>query len=151
MSIVLAAAYPWVKAFHVVAVVSWMAGLLYLPRLFVYHAERGAPGSELSETFKVMERRLLRLIMRPAMIATWVLGLTLAATPGVVGWTTDGWIYVKLAAVLALTGFHGWLARRCVDFATDRNQVTGRTYRLANEVPTVALVVIVIMAIVKPF
>ena len=86
------------------AAVSWMAGLFYLPRLFVYHAERGAPGSEMSETFKVMERRLLRLIMRPAMIATWVLGLTLALTPGVVGWTTHGWFYVKLAAVLGLTG-----------------------------------------------
>ncbi len=99
----LSAAYPWIKALHVVAVVSWMAGLFYLPRLFVYHAERGTPGSELSETFKVMERRLIAAIMRPAMIATWVLGLMLAGIPGVVDWGGSGWIYVKLTAVLALT------------------------------------------------
>ena len=144
-------AYPWIKALHVVAVVSWMAGLLYLPRLFVYHAERGTPGSDLSETFKVMEERLLGRIMRPAMIATWVLGLTLALTPGVVGWTTQGWFYVKLATVVGLSGFHGWLTRRCADFAADRNRVSGRSYRLANEVPALALVVIVVMVIVKPF
>ena len=151
VSNVLMAAYPWIKALHLVAAVSWMAGLLYLPRLFVYHVERGAPGTEMSETFKVMERRLLRFIMRPAMIATWALGLTLALTPGVVGWTTQGWFYVKLATVLGLSGFHDWLARRCEDFAADRNRLSGRTYRLANEVPTLALVVIVIMVIVKPF
>ena len=119
-----------------VAVVTWMAGLFYLPRLFVYHAERASPGSEMSETFKLMEDRLLRVIMRPAMIATWVLGLTLLATPGVIDWTRDGWIYVKLAAVLLLSGLQDWLARRCRDFAADRNRVSGRTYRLVNEVPT---------------
>jgi putative membrane protein len=151
MSNLLIAAYPWIKALHLVAVVSWMAGLLYLPRLFVYHAERGAPGSELSETFKVMERRLLRVIMQPAMAAAWLLGLTLALTPGVVGWTTTGWFYVKLAVVVGLSGFHEWLARRCADFAADRNRVSGRTYRLANEAPTLALVVIAVMVIVKPF
>ena len=141
----------WIKAVHVVAVISWMAGLLYLPRLFVYHAERGGPGSELSETFKVMEGRLLRFIMQPAMIATWALGLTLALTPGVVGWTTTGWFYAKLATVVALSGFHEWLARRCRDFAADRNRVSGRTYRMVNEVPALALLVIVVMVIVKPF
>lgn len=146
----LIAAYPWIKALHVVAVVSWMAGLFYLPRLFVYHAERATPGSEMSETFKVMERRLYRAIMQPAMVATWLLGLTLALTPGVVGWGS-GWFHVKLAAVLALTGFHEWLGRRVRDFAGDRNRLTGRTYRLANEIPTVALVVIAIMVVVKPF
>ena len=98
-----------------------MAGLLYLPRLFVYHAERAAPGSELSETFKVMEKRLLRAIMNPAMIATWLFGLALAATPGVVAWGQDCWIYVKLAAVGVLTWFHHWLALRRKDFAADRN------------------------------
>jgi protoporphyrinogen IX oxidase len=144
-------AYPWIKALHVIAVVSWMAGLLYLPRLFVYHAERGAPGSDLSEVFKVMELKLYRLIMRPAMIATWVLGLALAAMPGVIGWSSDGWIYVKLAAVLLLTWFHHWLGLRRKDFAADANTVSGRRYRLMNEVPTVALVVIVIMVIVRPF
>ena len=147
---VLTVAYPWTKALHVVAIVSWMAGLLYLPRLFVYHAERGRPGSELSETFKVMERRLLKVIMRPASIATWVLGLLLAGTPGVVDWGS-GWIYVKLAAVLVLTWFHHWLLKRAKDFAADNNRVSARTFRMMNEVPTLALVVIAIMVVVKPF
>jgi putative membrane protein len=146
----LIAAYPWIKVLHLLAIVAWMAGLFYLPRLFVYHAERGTPGSELSETFKVMERRLLKAIMRPAMIATWIFGLTLAGIPGVVDWGA-GWIYVKLAAVLALTWFHHWLLARMKDFAEDRNEVPGRRYRLMNEIPTVALVIIVIMVIVKPF
>jgi len=143
--------YPWVKAFHVVAVVSWMAGLLYLPRIFVYHAERGTPGSELSETFKVMERRLMTLIMRPAFVATWGLGILLLLTPGVISWKSDGWIYIKLATVLVLTWFHHWLWRRRRDFAADRNRVSGRTYRMLNELPAVALVIIVIMVIVRPF
>lgn len=143
-------AYPWIKAFHLVAVVSWMAGLFYLPRLFVYHAERATPGSEMSETFKVMERRLLVAIMRPAMAVTWILGVTLALTPGILTWGS-GWFYVKFAAVLCLTGFHEWLDGRRRDFAADRNRVSGRTYRLMNEIPTVALVVIAIMVIVKPF
>jgi putative membrane protein len=131
--------------------VSWMVGLLYVPRLFVYHAERGASGSELSETFKVMERRLLRLIMNPAMIATWVFGLMLAFTPGVIEWSGDDWFHTKLAAVLVLTWFHHWLARRRKDFAEDRNKVGARTYRRMNELPTVVLAVIVVMVIVRPF
>lgn len=147
---VLIEAYPWIKALHVVAIVSWMAGLLYLPRIFVYHAERGTPGTDLSETFKVMEMRLLKVIMRPAMIATWILGLTLAGIPGVVDWGS-GWIYVKLAAVLVLTWFHHWLLGRAKDFAADRNTVPGRRYRLMNEVPTLALIVIAVMVVVKPF
>ncbi|HRO12165.1 protoporphyrinogen oxidase HemJ [Amaricoccus sp.] len=151
MSHLLTVAYPWIKALHLAAAISWMAGLFYLPRLFVYHAERGTPGSELSETFKVMERRLLHYIMRPAMMVTWALGLTLALTPGVVGWTTQGWFYVKLATVIGLSAFHEWLVRRCADFAGDRNRLAGRTYRLANELPTLALLVIVVMVIVKPF
>ena len=130
-----AAAYPWMKALHLVAVVSWMAGLFYLPRLFVYHAERGAPGSEMSETFKVMERRLLRLIMRPAMIATWVAGADLVADAGGRRLDDAGWLYVKLAAVLGLractTGWRG-AARTSRRTATG---VSGRTYRLVNEVP----------------
>ncbi len=145
------ALYPWTKALHVMAVIAWMAGLFYLPRLFVYHAERGVPGTELSETFKVMEAKLLRAIMNPAMIATWVFGIALAATPGVVAWGGERWIYVKLAAVLVLTWFHHWLARRRKDFAADRNRISGRTYRLMNELPTLALIVIVIMVIVRPF
>jgi protoporphyrinogen IX oxidase len=142
--------YPWTKALHVIAVVTWMAGLFYLPRLFVYHAERARPGSELSDTFQLMERRLLRGIMNPAMTATWLLGGLLLLTPGVVTWDR-GWIWVKLAMVGVLTLLHHWLGRRRRDFAADRNTVSGRTYRLANEVPTLALIVIVIMVIVKPF
>jgi len=148
---ILSAIYPWTKALHVIAIVSWMAGLLYLPRLFVYHAERGAPGSELSETLKIMERRLLRAIMGPAMAATWILGLALLATPGVVAWGQDGWIYAKLATVGVLTWFHHWLGLRRRDFAVDGDNFSGRRFRLMNELPTVGLVVIVVMVIVRPF
>jgi putative membrane protein len=148
---VLTAVYPWIKAFHIIAVVSWMAGLLYLPRLFVYHAERAPKGSDTSETFKLMERRVLKAIMRPAMIAVWVLGLTLAVTPGVVDWRSDGWFHVKLATVFALTWYHHWLLARWKDFDEDRNTLTGRRYRAMNELPTLALVVIVVMVVVRPF
>jgi putative membrane protein len=129
---------------------AWMAGLFYLPRLFVYHAERGVPGSELSETLKVMEVRLLRAIMGPAMIATWLFGLALLATPGIVDWTRDLWIYPKLASVFVLTWMHHWLGLRRKEFLADTNTRSGRTYRMMNEVPTLALLVIVVMAIVKP-
>ncbi len=151
MTEVLIAAYPWIKAFHIVAVVSWMAGLLYLPRIFVYHAERAPAGSQMSETFKVMERRLLAAIMRPAMIAVWVLGLALALTPGVIDWRSDRWFYVKLATVVGLTWYHHWLLARAGDFRRDGNTVSGRRYRLMNEVPTLGLIVIVIMVVVRPF
>ena len=147
----LAGLYPWTKALHVIAMTAWMAGLFYLPRLFVYHAETASPASELSETLKTMERRLLRAIMNPAMIATWVFGLTLLATPGIVDWGRDLWIYPKLAAVAVLTWLHHWLSLRRKDFAADRNSRSGRTFRVMNEVPTLALIVIVIMAIVQPF
>jgi protoporphyrinogen IX oxidase len=136
---------------HVIAMVAWMAGLFYLPRLFAYHAERAPPGSELAETFKVMEKRLLRAIMNPAMAATWLFGLMLAATPGLIAWGADLWIWVKLAAVAFLTWFHHWLGRRRKDFVAGRNLVSGRRYRLLNELPTVALVVIVVMVVVRPF
>jgi putative membrane protein len=140
--------YPWLKAAHVVAMTAWMAGLFYLPRLFVYHAETAPPGTDLDATFQVMERRLLRAIMTPAMIATWVLGLVLVWMGG---WWTAGWLHLKLAAVLALSGFHGWCAARRRDFAEGRNSRTGRTYRIMNEVPTLLLLVIVAAVIVKPF
>lgn len=142
-------AYPWIKAFHVMAVIAWMAGLFYLPRLFVYHCEV-KPGSVESERFKVMERRLLRQIMLPAMFAVWALGLVLAFTPGVIDWHA-GWWHVKLAAVLAMTGFHGALSRWRRDFLEDRNQRPQRFYRIANEVPTVLMIIIVLMVIVRPF
>jgi putative membrane protein len=147
----LIAGYPWIKALHVIAMVTWMAGLFYLPRLYVYHVENADSGSRLDGVFQMMEQKLLRVIMNPAMIATWVFGLLLIATPGVVDFATDLWIYPKLVAVLALTWFHMWLAARRRDFAANRNRVSGRSYRLMNEVPTLALVVIVVMVIVRPF
>jgi putative membrane protein len=145
----LSALYPWTKALHVISVIAWMAGLLYLPRLFVYHCA-AAPGSEASETFKVMERRLLRAIMNPAMIATWIFGISLLLTPGIVDWAA-GWIWVKLALVLVLTGFHHALARWFKAFRADANRRPARFYRLVNEVPTLAMIVIVVMVIVRPF
>jgi putative membrane protein len=146
----LAQLYPWTKSLHIVSMVAWMAGLFYLPRLYVYHAERAATPGELSETFKTMEARLLRQIMNPAMIATWTFGLLLLATPGVVDWSRDLWIYGKLACVVGLTWFHHWLALRRKDFARDANAVSGRRYRAMNEVPTVLLVVIVVLVVVQP-
>jgi protoporphyrinogen IX oxidase len=145
----LSVAYPWIKSLHIVSMVAWMAGLLYLPRLFVYHAM--APvGSNRSETFKVMERRLLRGIMTPAMIATWVFGLLLAATPGIIDWRLR-WMWVKLALVLALTAFHFTLARWRGAFAADRNRHSGRFFRAVNELPTLALIAIVVLVVVRPF
>jgi putative membrane protein len=142
--------YPWIKAAHLIAVIAWMAGMLYLPRLFVYHCAAVA-GSAQSETFKVMERRLLKAILTPAMVATWVLGLTLAFTPGIVSWSSDGWMHVKLVLVLAMSGVHGLLARSTREFAEDRNRRSARFYRIVNEVPAVLMVGIVVLVIVKPF
>jgi putative membrane protein len=142
-------AYPWVKALHIISVVAWMAGLLYLPRLFVYHASARI-GSETSETFKVMERRLLRGIMNPAMIAAYAFGILLLLTPGVVDWRM-GWIYVKLASVVALTLVHHRLAVWRKDFAADANHRPARLFRIVNEVPTLLLLLIVVMVVVKPF
>jgi putative membrane protein len=139
--------YEWLKAFHVIAVIAWMAGMLYLPRLFVYHCE--APkGSPQSETFKVMERRLLKAIINPAMIATWLLGLTLAWLGG---WYASGWLGAKFALVLALSGVHGAFSRWVKDFAADRNVRPAKFYRMVNEVPTLLMIGIVILVIVKPF
>jgi putative membrane protein len=129
--------------------VAWMAGMFYLPRLYVYHCET-RPGSAESERFKIMERRLLRQIINPAMIATWTFGIILVLTPGALNWSA-GWWHVKLAAVIAMSALHGEYARWRKDFLYDRNRRTQRFYRIANEIPTVLLVVIVIMVIVKPF
>jgi putative membrane protein len=145
----LSAIYLWVKALHIISVVAWMAGLLYLPRLFVYHAGV-AVDSEASRTFKVMERRLLRAIMTPAMIATYVFGITLAATPGAVDWR-DGWIFAKLGLVAGLTLMHILFWRWQRGFAADRNRRPARFYRIANEVPTLLMVLIIILVVVKPF
>jgi putative membrane protein len=145
----LSQAYPWIKSLHILSVVAWMAGLLYLPRLYVYHST-AAVGSELAETFKIMERRLLRGIMMPAMVATWGFGLALAGTPGVVDWRM-GWIWAKLALVVGLTAFHVLLARWRVAFAADNNRAAARFFRFVNELPALALVAIVILVVVKPF
>lgn len=149
MSAFLADAYPWFLALHILAVISWMAGMLYLPRLYVYHAD-AAPGSDQSETFKVMERRLLRGIINPAMIAAWVFGLLLVFTPGVVSWS-QGWPWAKGALVILMSAVHGLLSRWRRDFAADRNTRPARFYRWVNEVPTVLLIGIVVLVVVKPF
>ena len=140
--------YPWVKALHVMAMVAWMAGLFYLPRLFVYHAEQVVKGSATDAMFQGMERRLSVAIMVPAAVATWGFGLLLVMTPGVVDWGMV-WPWVKAAAVLAMTGFQVWLVLRRKDFVAGQNRVTGRQYRMMNEVPTLLLVVIVCSVIVK--
>ena len=140
-------AYDWVKAIHVIAVIAWMAGMLYLPRLFVYHADAEV-GSELSETLKVMEGRLLRIIINPAMGITWALGLWMAWYSE---WYTSWWFIVKFALVLAMSGVHGHFTAAVRHFATDSNQRSARYWRMMNEVPTVLMIVIVVLVIVKPF
>jgi protoporphyrinogen IX oxidase len=139
--------YLWLKAFHVIAVIAWMAGMLYLPRLFVYHSD--APKDSIqSETFKIMERRLLKAIINPAMAVTWVLGLYLVWDGG---WYTSGWMHAKFALVLIMSGLHGVYVRRLKDFAADKNTKPAKYYRILNEVPTVLMIGIVILVIVKPF
>ena len=142
-------AYPWVKSLHVIAIIAWMAGLLYLPRLFVYHSGV-APGSEASETFKVMERRLLRAIMNPAMVAAYLFGITLLATPGVVDWS-DGWVHVKLLMVAGLTWAHHAMGLWRKAFERDERPRSGRYFRAFNEVPTLLMIVIVVMVVARPF
>ena len=139
--------YLWLKAAHVIAVIAWMAGMLYLPRLFVYHCDAEARSKQ-SETFKVMERRLLRAIINPAMIATWVLGIWLAIEGG---FLRAGWLHGKLLLVVVLSGVHGLLARWTREFAEDRNTHSQKFYRIVNEVPTLLMIGIVILVIVKPF
>ncbi|MEH2473050.1 putative membrane protein [Nitrobacteraceae bacterium AZCC 2161] len=139
--------YEWAKALHVIAVISWMAGMLYLPRLFVYHCDAEI-GSKQSETFKVMERRLLRAIINPAMAATWILGLYLAWAGHLF---TAGWFHGKLLLVILMSGVHGFFSARVRDFANDKNTRSQKFYRIINEVPTVLMIGIVILVIVRPF
>jgi protoporphyrinogen IX oxidase len=139
--------YEWIKALHVIAIITWMAGMLYLPRLFVYHCDAEL-GSVQSETFKAMERRLLKAIINPSMIATWALGLWLAWASG---FYRAGWLQAKVLLVLLLSGLHGLFVRWARDFAQDRNRHSQRFYRIINEVPTLLMIVIVILAVVKPF
>jgi putative membrane protein len=139
--------YLWVKALHVISVIAWMAGMLYLPRLFVYHCA-AEPGSVQSETFKVMERRLLKAIINPAMIATWVFGLWLVWLGG---WAFATWFQAKFVLVMVLSGVHGMLSRYVRDFAADRNRYSQKFYRIINEVPTILMIAIVLLVVIKPF
>ena len=138
--------YLWLKAFHIIAVISWMAGLLYLPRLFVYHT-MAKPGSEQSETFKVMERRLLKFIMLPAMIVSWGLGIAMILQGHLL---TVPWFQAKLVAVLALSAMHGLLSRCTRDFSLDRNRHTQKFFRIVNEIPTILMIAIVLLVVLKP-
>ena len=140
-------AYPWMKSLHVMAVISWMAGLFYLPRLFVYHAERGQNGAEPAQSFQIMEEKLLRVIMNPAMVVTWLAGLALVLAPGVVVWS-DLWPWSKAAGVIAMTWFHMWLASQRKALARGQG-LSGRRYRMMNELPTLFMVVIVLSVIVR--
>lgn len=146
----LSMSYPWIKAIHIMAMISWMAGLFYLPRLFVYHAERVETGSETDGLFQVMEVKLLRFIMNKAMIATWIAGLLMVLTPGIIDWSAV-WPYIKGISVIAMTWFHMWLAGRRKDFERGENVLTGRRYRMMNEVPTVLMLIIVVSVVVRPF
>lgn len=148
MSDILASIYPWTKALHIISMVAWMAGLFYLPRLFVYHAETVVTGSDTDALFQTMERRLLRAIMNPAMLATWIFGLMLVFTPGIVDWGLV-WPWTKAAGVLAMTWFHRWLGLRRKDFAIGGNAASGRRYRMMNELPTLLLILIVLSVVVK--
>ncbi|WP_282047155.1 protoporphyrinogen oxidase HemJ [Roseibium album] len=139
--------FLWVKSLHVISIIAWMAGMLYLPRLFVYHAEAEV-GSEKSETFKVMERRLLKAIINPAMVASWIFGLWAAYELS--AWQ-DGWFHAKLTLVIIMAGVHGYLSKCVKNFAADQNTKPARFYRILNEVPTVLMICIVILVIVKPF
>ena len=148
MAEILANLYPWTKAFHIVSVISWMAGLFYLPRLFVHHVERAGYEGETHDLLVMMEQKLLRVIMNPAMIATWVFGLALVFTPGIVDWSSI-WPWTKAAAVLAMTWFHHWLGLRRKEIWDGSNTRSGRTFRLMNEVPTVMMIVIVFSVVLK--
>ncbi len=146
----LIAIYAWLKAGHIISVISWMAGIFYLPRLFVHHSEKVEVPSQTDRLFSMMESKLLKVVMTPAMLATWGFGLSLAMIPGVLDWS-DIWPWVKLISIIAMTWFHFWLAKRQRDFELGDNQLTGKIYRIMNEVPTVLLLVIVIMVVVRPF
>ncbi len=145
---VMTSAYPWLKSLHVISVISWMAGLLYLPRLFVHHVEQAGRSAGSNDIFVMMERRLMRVIMNPAMMATWIFGVALVLVPGTVDWS-QAWPWPKLAAVLAMTWFHHWLSRRRKALEAGTNALSGRQYRLMNEVPTVLMIVIVVSVVVK--
>lgn len=142
--------YLWIKSFHIISVIAWMAGMLYLPRLYVYHAKL-APGSEASELFKIMERRLLRYIINPAMMSAWIFGLWLASIMGLDDIKTEGWFHAKLALLVAMQIVHALLARYRRNFELDQNTKSARFFRFLNEAVTIIMILIVILAVVKPF
>ncbi len=148
MTELLADIYVWSKALHIIAVITWMAGIFYLPRLYVYHVEQVEPGSKTDEMFQTMERRLLKGIMNPSLVAVWLFGLMLVFTPGIVDWTSV-WPYTKGASVMLMTWFHMWLAARRKDFMAGTNTLSGRRYRMMNEFPTVLMLIIVFSVIFK--
>jgi len=148
MSDLLITLYPWTKAIHIMAVISWMAGIFYLPRLFVYHVEKANEANAVHTIFVGMEDKLLNVIMTPAMYVTWLFGLALVFTPGIVDWS-EIWPWTKAVSVLAMTWFHFWLAARRQDFLTGKNRLTGRRFRMMNEVPTILMMIIVLSVVVK--
>ena len=148
MSDLLSDLYPWTKSLHIMSVMAWMAGLFYLPRLFVHHTEQSTTGDEKDTLFQMMELKLFKLIMNPSMISTWIFGLCLVFTPGIVDWSSV-WPWTKAISVLAMTWFHHWLGSRRKDFVSGSNTRTGRTYRIMNELPTVLMIVIVLSVVVK--
>jgi len=148
MSDLLSDLYPWIKSLHIMSVMAWMAGLFYLPRLFVHHTEQSTAGDEKDTLFQMMELKLFKLIMNPSMISTWIFGLCLVFTPGIVDWSSV-WPWTKAISVLAMTWFHHWLGSRRKDFVSGSNTRTGRTYRMMNELPTVLMIVIVLSVVVK--
>lgn len=149
MAEILTDLYPWIKALHVISVIAWMAGIFYLPRLFVYHAETAGQAGETHELFSTMERRLLKAIMNPAMISSWLFGLLMVATPDMIDWSQI-WPWIKALCVLTMTWFHMWCAGRRKAFEAGQNDRPGRHYRIMNEVPTVIMIIIVVMVIVQP-
>ncbi|NIY79370.1 protoporphyrinogen oxidase HemJ [Celeribacter sp. HF31] len=150
MGDILASIYPWTKSMHVISIIAWMAGLFYLPRLYVRHTESVTQGTETDLLFQDMEKKLLKMIMNPAMISSWFFGLCLVFTPGIVDWSA-GWSWIKAANVLGMTWFHMWCAARRKDFITGTNTRSGRHYRMMNELPTLFMIFIVVMIIAKPF
>ena len=148
MSDLLSLAYPWIKSLHIISVISWMAALFYLPRLLVHHTETVGLSGETHDLFAKMEFKLAKVIMQPAMIGTWIFGICLVLTPGIVDWSMV-WPWTKMASVIAMTGFHEWLMARMKGFQRGENHLTGRRYRMMNEVPTVLMIIIVFSVVVK--
>jgi len=147
---ILTSLYPWIKSLHVISVISWMAGLFYLPRLFVHHVEQAGISGKTHDIFQMMELKLLRVIMNPAMTATWIFGVLLAVTPGIVDWSSY-WPWIKAVMVIVMTWFHHWLGLRRKELLNGTCKITGRQFRLMNEVPTVLMIVIVVMIVARPF